>query len=662
MAAAQADTRWVGLTSDAPAPPAVRVVSDGPGETLVRVTVPGYVVSRDGPDGSPLWSLPGWSWTWEQGRPQVPRLAVDLMVAGEGNVTCEVLEQDAQTVSVTHYRLAVVTRHGQPPESIPQERTPRALISGLYPPAVAGCGEPFVLRRVRGVSLAIHPFQHDVQAERMRVTTNLLIRVRTVGTGGRNALAASGAWEQDGAFADTYRHQFVNARERAVTYDHVPDTGSMLVVAYDAFYDATLPYVYWKRQKGIPTEIVPVSSIGPTASNLQSFIQAYYASNGVTYVQLVGDADQVRSLAGVKGIMSREFTPADPLYVLLAGDDYYADAFIGRFPGRTVAEISNMVQRSIQYELAASTNGTWHHEACGVASSLLAGGSHDYDRMELIRAALTNSTYTLVDQIYDPSATLPQLLAALNAGRGLVNYQGDGIITAWLTPAARLTTADLLALTNTARLPFVYIVGCQNGAFHYASDCHAEAWLKGGTVAAPRGGVAVSASTHLQWALPPTTAQAEFVDLLVGQTFRTLGALGFNAMMKAVSIHTDANPDPPGTTGEELYEQSHLFGDVTLMPWTDTPRPLTVTHTGHLKQAQRAYAVHVPGVAGALCALYDPATHVLLGTAATDGDGDALVPVDHRAGTPLTLTVTAFNHVPYVAPVLVDVGLVLRVR
>ncbi len=641
-------TRWVALYGDTPAAPRVTVLADSPSETLLAVQTPGYF-EMVGDDGVPLFSLPGASWALEAGKPQVPRMVINLVVADAGAVTVREVTREGITIAVPAYRLASATRRGAGVSAsvIQQPAEP-------FPVAHASCSAPYILRDVRGVIVAIHPFRYDSAKGVMQIATNLVLRVTTAGSGGVNVLARAdaGAGESE-EFAAIYRHQFLNYRERGTLYAHVPEAGRMLVIAADAFYQATLPWVYWKRQKGIATEIVPLSSVGATASNVQDFIAGYYASNGVTYVQLVGDADQLPYPPGTKGIMTNG-APADPRYVLLAGSDSFPEAFIGRFQGRTVADISNMVQRSIAYERTPTTNATWYGQACGVASTQVAGGLADYERMELIRGALTNFTYTSVDQIYDPGATLPALTTALNAGRSLVNYQGHGTRAYWATPSNPdfFRTTHILALSNTSKLPFVYVVGCRAGQYLSPTiDCHADAWLKAGTIAAPRGAVAVSAATEEQLLLPPTTAQAECTDLLVSGQFHTLGALMFNGMMKGVSVHTDPNPDPPGTQGEELYEQTHLFGDASLMLWTATPSLMAVAHAGIRYPGQGSYAVSVAGVPGARCALFDATTHTLVGAGTADGAGNAAILSTYTSAVPLVLTVTAFNRAPFIAPV-----------
>ena len=98
----------------------------------------------------------------------------------------------------------------------------------------------------------------------------------------------------------------------------------MLIICYDDFISSMNPFVQWKNKKGIPAEIVPVSTIGNTVNDLQDYINNYYYNNGLTYLLLVGDAAQIPTHI-VNGSAS------DPSYGFIEGDDAFSEILVGRF-------------------------------------------------------------------------------------------------------------------------------------------------------------------------------------------------------------------------------------------------------------------------------------------------------------------------------------------
>jgi hypothetical protein len=98
----------------------------------------------------------------------------------------------------------------------------------------------------------------------------------------------------------------------------------------------------------------------------------------------------------------------------------------------------------------------------------------------------------------------------------------------------------------------------------------------------------------------------------------------------------------------------HVSGDPSVLVRTKTPVAMNVQHDGTMIIGQSSYVVNVPGVANARCALYQGG--VLYGTAYTDGAGVATILLSPQPTDPmtLTLTVTASNKIPSVAPVEVS--------
>jgi hypothetical protein len=502
----------------------------------------------------------------------------------------------------------------------------------VYPTQVATADEPHIMRDFRGLVVQANPFQYLPATQTLRVYTRLVIEVAPVGPGQINVLERSAPpVSLDRQFTQMYENHFLNFGS-GQRYDTVLEDGGLLVIAYDDFMSYIQPLIDWKIQKGVPTRLVALSEVGPTSAAIYDYIAAEYASWNLAYVLLVGDAQQVP-----------RWTPdSDPGYSLLAGSDSYPEIFVGRFSAENAEHVITQVQRTIAYERDVAAGPDWAQRGTGIASNQGPGhyGEYDDDHMDFIREDLLGYGYLEVDRIYDPSATDAMVAAALNAGRGIVNYCGHGSTTSW--GSSGFNTSDVNALVNDGMLPFIHSVACNNGTF-YPGTCFAEAWQRATHNEQPSGAIGCYMSYVSQSWDPPMYAQDETIDLLVADAMRTLGGLWFNG-----SCHM---MDMTGTTGQYEFRNWTLFGDPSVMVRTKVASEMTVAHTGVLLVGLNEYPVTVVGQEGALCALY--ADGVLYGSALTDATGQAVIALADPPLVPmdLTLTVTAYNRVTQVTEV-----------
>ena len=157
--------------------------------------------------------------------------------------------------------------------------------------------------------------------------------------------------------------------------------------------------VDWKNLKGIPTEIVDVSSVGSNSTSISNYVEDYYYDNGLTFLLLVGDIAQIPSVT-VSGSAS------DISYGCIEGNDFYQEVIVGRFSGNNPSEIETQVERTIDYERYPQSNVEWYDNALGVASNQGPGFQNmtDDDFNDFLwNSVLSNFTYDSYQGIYDGS-------------------------------------------------------------------------------------------------------------------------------------------------------------------------------------------------------------------------------------------------------------------
>jgi Peptidase family C25/Propeptide_C25/Peptidase family C25, C terminal ig-like domain len=632
-----------------------------------------------------------------EGEPELPLLCRSIIIPDDAKMKVNVLSQSY----VDYEKIMVVPSKGSlpfetDPADVPYSFGPIYSSNTWYPKDLANIREPYILRDYRGTVVELHPFQYNPGTEILRVYNSVTVEVVNVGSGTVNILdidRENRSVIRD--FDQIYSKRFLNYDSYKARYTPIDEYGEMLIITHDAFYDEMLPFVEWKRQKGITTTMINVSQLigyerggfvipdrdpddpgkccygdpyepecdvtqeddclalggswnglvetcdepcplgNPDVSSdeIRDYIMDFYDNYDLAYVLLVGDLAQIAS----PDHPYETNVPSDPTYTLMAGSDFYPDLFVGRFSAQEDAHAITQIDRTITYERDLMQGQDWLAKATGIAI---------YFRevhMNAIRDKLLEPSYnyTLVDQLYDPNVSGSDISNALNDGRGFVNYCSHGSPLLWcMTKVGADCTAwfsmyDVDGLNNANELPFIMSVSCETGKFSW--DCFAESWLRATNYYGdPTGAIAVYMSSVNQTQGVPEIAQTEFTDLLVTDNKSTFGGLCFNSVCKMIDdcdvYHWKKN----------VFYGWTIFGDPSLKVRTDDPTPMSISHVGEIFYTDQTYHVDV-GFDGAYCALYYEG--VIYGAERSGHGGIAEIPINQEimTGDPITLTVTALN-------------------
>jgi hypothetical protein len=568
--------------------------------------------------------------TLERGLPQLPVMAASVIIPNTAKMQLEILSSEYVDLD-----MKVAPSKGNLTRDIDPATVPHSFGSfyqsdGFWPASQAELSEPFILRDYRGITVRFTPFSYFPAEGKLRVFTNIKVALSSNGTDLTNSLSTSKN-RHSKEFEGIYQNMFLNFNTSK--YTSLAEEGRILVIKHSMFDAAIVPWVEWKRQNGYTVDIVDVTVAGPSASGIKTYIQNQYNQNdGLTFVQIMGDAPQVPSLTHLAG-------GSDPSYALLAGSDNYPDIFISRFSAENVTDMQTQVRKVVEYERDLGPADTWIPKVIGIASNEGGGsqgdnGESDQQHMEIIRGKLMNYGYNTVDQLYQTQgATATHVSNSVNNGRSFINYVGHGLDNSWGTTG--FNNNNVNQLTNDDMLPFIVSVACLNGNF-VSRTCFAEAWLraKNNSTGNPTGAVAMYASTVNQSWSPPMRAQDEIVDLLVAESKRTIGGLFYNGSSRMIEVY--------GNNGADEYKNWHIFGDASMMARTKTPLPLTASHMENLLLGMNNFAVTT--VPGARVTLYADGVVYAHGIADASGLADLSLLVLPEEPMDLTLTVTAFNY------------------
>ena len=222
----------------------------------------------------------------------------------------------------------------------------------------------------------------------------------------------------------------------------------------------------------------------------------------------------------------------DSAYMEAATDDWFVDfqgtglpdIASGRLPVRNAAEATAVVGKILSYESSTGAN-----------SVLLAADLDDGHNFAAVEASLRTllpggmQVQDVVRGTNDDATVKSQILAAINQGKTIVNYNGHGSVNQWR--ANILTNEDAASLTNNQKLAFFVMMTCLNGYFDDpVLDSLAESLLK-----SSGGAAAVWASAAVCEPAAQEVMNQELYRLLFSGSAVTIG----EAAARAKQMVTD---------------------------------------------------------------------------------------------------------------------------
>jgi len=645
--------KWNKIYSDVPSKPEVMVSSVSLNESTIDIHVNGFYLNHHSVNGADYVSveLPQGVKSLDRGMPDMDIIPVTLAIPNDASMEISIVASDY----VEYKDMLIAPSKGNiyrnvNPDEVPYKFNSAYSLNEFLPNQQVIMRDPFVVRDFRGQSFVVKPFQYNPVSHVLRVYSHLTIEVKS----DRNRApinplsSAKSTINVDPDFAAVYQSLFKNYP--ALQYTPVSDQGKMLVVCADQFLAQIQPLVDWKIKKGIGVTVIPASQFGGNPAAIKDQITALYFDQGLKYVLLVGDINQIPSFSAWTGA-------SDPTYGYLVGNDSYAEVFVGRISAESTADVVTQVDRILHYERNVTAADTWLSKGVVIGSNQGPGDDNemDWEHERNIRTDLLGAGYTTVDELYDgthagttdaagdPAAG--DLINSLQSGASIISYTGHGSTNSFGTTG--FSNWDIGSLNNQNKLPFIWAVACVNGEFNSTSGpCLAEGLLRAQNSNMPIGAVGTFMSSINQSWNPPMDAQDEMVDLLVqagnANAIRSLGALSVNGCMLM--------NDDYGSAGVEMTDTWHVFGDPSLEVRTSAPQTLTVTHTGNLVIGTTSLSVSV-NMNGAFVSLTSGGSIISTGTVTSNIANltfDALTTVDT-----LFVTVTGFNMIPYEGYIIV---------
>ena len=413
-------------------------------------------------------------------------------------------------------------------------------------------------------------------------------------------------------------------RDAGVEYLIVIDASKeMQWTPFKTFQEARGRNVLMKTMTDITNNTIGID----TQDKLRNYIISLYTTNPLRYVFLAGDTDVIPHRGFYVSVSDGdEYTdadiPADMYYACLDGtwnddgDSYWGEMYetdlapelaIGRFCYNDDSEITNFLNKLNSYTNNPITNGI--KTALFVGEWLWDGPTWGGDYMDEMIGSSSNNGYTttgvpaswnistLYDRTYGAADSWgpSQIRPLLSQGPNLVNHLGHSSTTYTMRLSNNQVNAS--TITNDGinyNFSTYFTQGCYAGAFdnretnvgQYTSDSITEKMTSIAT-----GPVAMISHSRYGWGMQGSTDGAsqyihrQFIDAIFGENYQEVGYALVDSKIDNIPFITN-EPVMYWVT----YE-TNLFGDPSMMIWTNTPQTITADLPANLLVGVNNYQI-----------------------------------------------------------------------
>lgn len=372
-----------------------------------------------------------------------------------------------------------------------------------------------------GVSFTIFPFRYNPLQNKIVATQSCRFTIT------HNGSFPSGQGPQNAPSAvnnlqNNYLSQIFDNYPTPPSY--APGTsestyrGKYLIVTAPEFESTLSYFVNYKRNIGYDVTIVNTNVTGTTANQIKNYLQTQYnnTSTRPNFILLVGDVNTIPASEGSTSSTYDEDdqdddyndnTLTDLQYACLKGSDVFADVFLGRFSISSIAELQNIIHKTIYSEtnnhridktvLLISGDGKNHDSDQAIEFS-----KHQNDMKDILQDKGLNCEtvyYKDKNTRYNPKSD-SDVENAVNANPLIMSYFGHGVYNAlcfdtgvFYGPFEVVSGGGTKTNFLNTVYPVTFGFACLSNCFAYSKgNSFGEAWIR-----SVHGGVAYFGATTI---------------------------------------------------------------------------------------------------------------------------------------------------------------------
>jgi hypothetical protein len=597
--------QWYSFNDQAgkPVEPAVSLISHDRNSTVIKIDLLGINRTKiqSEKDVFDQFDLLNDIFIHEAGQPGLPYVAKIIGIPDHASVSFEILDI-GQTITLTginHLPARESWVEGAfETEFIKNEDTYQN--DHFFPGQYIHVESPSVFRDLRITRVSIFPVQYNPVRQEVQMITSLTVRINygkgeviNPKTAPRKSIAPS--------FGALYRSTIFNYQEILDSEYGGREDGEevLLYIIPDNFYSYFEEYLQWKRLSGWKVIVTKFSEINANASNpntiLNHISNLYFMSQDPpTYVILVGD----------DGVFPKKIVtfpnysfPDEDFFVKVDGIDFFPDMFVGRIPNLSADKLQLMLKKFMMYEKTPfMQDTTWFRR--GICCSNNEYVSQIETKRFTAQMMMNFGNFLSVDTLMSNgvigssqgcTVNLNMILAAINNGRGFLNYRGEGWSSGWWANCYPFSTSQVNNVQNGEKFTFVTSIGCGVSMFNASGgNCFGEQWLKLGTVDNPRGAVNFIGPTSNSH-----TAYNNRIDkgIYIGMFQEGMNTPAQALLRGKLLVYQDFGISDPMV--EYHYNVYCDLGDPSTRIWKTTPRLVTALHPQTIETGTSSFDVEV---------------------------------------------------------------------
>lgn len=576
--------------------------------------------------------IPGVPFESVDGRPAIPHLTRFYSIPNTGSVEFVVRSADFEIIDDFHpFPMQIEDHH-----FASQVRKDESVYGrdAWYPSDIVAVSEPMIFRDYRVVCVTLYPVQVNPVTQQARVYRQIDVDLVSNDVPGENEIRRSRHHTR--SFTPLYKNLIANLDEGELD-DFPVCTGTYLILCRTEAQQWADSLALWKRRCGF--DVVIDARTNWTHSTMRQAIRDLY-NNGdppLEYVCIMGD------VTGTFGMPTNP-TDYDHYFALGNDNDGIEDIAVGRLSAESNVTFGTIHSKLMHYERDPYVSDpTWFRRGF-----LYAGTSSGISSNEILMLWARNQFYEFTGlndiNVNTHTGSVSNTLIGQRLTEGVSFFLWRG------TVVGEMSASAATSMSPSYKLPVVLTITCGTGDFDGATSL-SEAWLRAGTANSPQGGICgIGSATWNTHVTQNNTMTGGLVYNVCNLGVERLGVAiaGAKAQLYAAFY-------PHTSDALNFSRWNNLMGEPGLLMWTDTPAGITVNCPLTLNVGTRRVAPVVEYTAtgepveGAMVVLWKG--EETYARALTDENGLADLPVSVITPGVMTLTVTKYNHQPYLADI-----------